>query len=70
MCQVNEALLIVDYLLSVTAQVLYGHSLVPSICWYMYKRGHHGIRWQLSACANSVHQALFLLPLLHAWERG
>ena len=27
-----------------------------------------GIPWRLSACTNSVHQALFLLPLL--WERG
>ena len=35
---------------------------VTGVCTYMYKHGRHGILWQLSACANSVYQALFLLP--------
>ena len=39
------------------------------ICTYTYEHGRHGIPWRLSACANSVYQALFLLPL-RAWEWG
>ena len=31
---------------------------VTSIRTYMYQHGHDGILWQLSACANSMYQAL------------
>ena len=42
---------------------------VTSIRTYTYEHSRHGIPWQLSACINSVYQALFLLPL-RAWEQG
>ena len=42
---------------------------VINIVTYQYQIIFHGIRWRLSACANSVYQALSLLPL-RAWERG
>ena len=35
---------------------------VTSIRMYTYEHGRHGIPWRLSACANSVYQALFLPP--------
>ena len=35
---------------------------------YMHKHGCHRLPWQLSACANTIYQVLFLLPLLRSWE--
>ena len=37
---------------------------------YSYEHSWHGHSWQISTCANSVYQALFLLPLLQTWEWG
>jgi len=42
---------------------------ITSIHTYTYEHSHHKISWRLSACANSVYQALFLLPLC-AWVQG
>ena len=59
--------------------VLKNKSFYDSLCYscellvVILVQPHNSTMWpllQLHTCTNSVYQAHFLLPLLHAWERG